>query len=91
LIETSPIKGTRPRGNTAEEDLQLKNELLKSEKDRAENTMIVDLLRNDIGRICKFGTVEVEKLCDLETHPTLFHLVSTVRGELKENVTSADF
>ncbi len=90
LIETSPIKGTRPRGNTAEEDLQLKNELLRSEKDRAENTMIVDLLRNDIGRICKFGTVEVEKLCDLETHPTLFHLVSTVRGELKENITFAD-
>jgi len=89
-IETSPIKGTRPRGNTAEEDLQLKNELLRSEKDRAENTMIVDLLRNDIGRICKFGTVEVEKLCDLETHPTLFHLVSTVRGELKENITFAD-
>ncbi|MBA3784128.1 MAG: aminodeoxychorismate synthase component I [Acidobacteria bacterium] len=90
LIETSPIKGTRPRGNTAEEDLQLKNELLKSEKDRAENTMIVDLLRNDIGRICKFGTVTVEKLCDLDTHPTLFHLVSTVRGELKENITFAD-
>jgi len=90
LIETSPVKGTRPRGNTAKEDMRLKNELLKSEKDRAENTMIVDLLRNDIGRICKFGTVEVEKLCDLETHPTLFHLVSTVRGELKENITFAD-
>ena len=89
-IETSPIKGTRPRGDTAEEDLQLKNELLRSEKDRAENTMIVDLLRNDIGRICKFGTIKVEKLCDLETHPTLFHLVSTVRGELEENVTFAD-
>jgi len=90
IIETSPIKGTRPRGNTAKEDLQLKNELLRSEKDRAENTMIVDLLRNDIGKICNFGTVEVEKLCDLETHPTLFHLVSTVRGELKKNVTYAD-
>ncbi|MBA3599645.1 MAG: chorismate-binding protein, partial [Acidobacteria bacterium] len=50
----------------------------------------VDLLRNDIGRICKFGSVAVEKLCDLETHPTLFHLVSTVRGELKENITFAD-
>ncbi len=90
LISASPIKGTRPRGRTAEEDLRLKNELLRSEKDLAENTMIVDLLRNDLGRICKFGTVEVEKLCDLETHPTLFHLVSTVRGELKENVTFAD-
>jgi len=90
LIETSPIKGTRPRGNTPKEDLRLKNELLNSEKDRAENTMIVDLLRNDIGRICEFGTIAVEKLCDLETHPTLFHLVSTVRGELKENITFAD-
>ena len=48
--------------------------------------MIVDLLRNDIGRICEFGSVKVEKLCDLEKHPTLFHLVSTVRGELRENV-----
>ena len=52
--------------------------------------MIVDLLRNDIGRICKFGSVSVEKLCDLETHPTLYHLVSTVRGELRENVKFAD-
>ena len=89
-IETSPIKGTRPRGNTAAEDLHLKNELLSSEKDRAENTMIVDLLRNDIGRICEFGSVKVEKLCELETHPTLFHLVSTVRGELRENINFSD-
>lgn len=86
IISTSPIKGTRPRGRTSEEDLNLRSELLASEKDRAENTMIVDLLRNDIGRICKFGSVTVEKLCDLETHPTLYHLVSTVRGELRENV-----
>jgi len=52
--------------------------------------MIVDLLRNDIGRICKYGSVKVEKLCDLETHATLFHLVSTVRGELRENIKFAD-
>ena len=89
-IETSPIKGTRPRGDTAEEDLRLKNELLRSEKDLAENTMIVDLLRNDIGRICEFSSVEVEKLCQLETHPTLYHLVSTVRGELRENINFSD-
>lgn len=90
LISVSPVKGTRPRGKTAEEDLKLKNELLNSEKDLAENTMIVDLLRNDIGRICKFGTIKVEKLCDLETHPTLFHLVSTIKGELRENINLND-
>ncbi len=90
VIETSPIKGTRPRGKTVEEDLRLKNELVKSAKDRAENVMIVDLIRNDIGRICKFGSVSVEKLCDLETHPTLFHLVSTVEGELRENLRFFD-
>jgi para-aminobenzoate synthetase component 1 len=89
-ISTSPIKGTRPRGKTPEEDLKLKEELLSSAKDRAENTMIVDLLRNDIGRICKFGSVKVEKLCDLETHPTFFHLVSTVSGELREKVSFPD-
>ncbi len=86
MISASPIKGTRRRGKNEAEDLQLKNELLTSAKDRAENVMIVDLLRNDIGRICQFGSVEVEKLCDLETHPTLFHLVSTVKGELRENL-----
>lgn len=62
-IDTSPVKGTRPRGSTAEEDLALKCELLNSRKDRAENTMIVDLLRNDIGRIAEFGSVEVKELC----------------------------
>ncbi len=89
-ISASPIKGTRPRGKTEAEDLRLKNELLTSAKDRAENVMIVDLLRNDIGKICKFGRVEVEKLCDLETHPTLFHLVSTIKGELRENLKFSD-
>lgn len=90
IITTSPIKGTRQRGKNPKEDLLLKNELLNSEKDRAENVMIVDLLRNDIGRICEFGSVKVEKVCDLETHPTLFHLVSTISGELKENIQLAD-
>lgn len=89
-ILVNPIKGTRRRGKNSAEDLRLKNELIGSEKDRAENTMIVDLMRNDIGKICKFGSVTVEKLCDLETHPTLFHLVSTVSGELGENVNFAD-
>ncbi|MDQ3634473.1 MAG: aminodeoxychorismate synthase component I [Acidobacteriota bacterium] len=90
IIKTSPIKGTRPRGQTLTEDLRLKNELISSKKDRAENTMIVDLLRNDIGKICEFGSVEVEKLCDLETHPSLFHLVSTVSGKLKKDMDYAE-
>lgn len=90
LISTSPIKGTRPRGSTADEDAKLRAELLNSEKDRAENVMIVDLLRNDLGRICEFGTVAVEKLCDLEEHPTLFHLVSTVEGKLRRGTSFSD-
>ncbi len=89
-ISTSPIKGTRPRGKTLAEDEKLKKELLESEKDRAENVMIVDLLRNDIGRICEFGSVKVEKLCDLEEHPTLFHLTSTINGNLRENIKFSD-
>ena len=90
IIETSPIKGTRPRGKIPFEDEILRNELVNSAKDCAENVMIVDLLRNDIGRICKFGTVKVTKLCDLEEHPTFFHLVSTVKGELRENIEFSD-
>ena len=89
-ITTSPIKGTRPRGKTKAEDDALRNELLSSEKDIAENTMIVDLLRNDLGRVCEFGSVKVEKLCDLEEHPTLLHLVSTIGGELRKDITTAD-
>lgn len=90
FISTSPIKGTRPRGKTPAEDADLRAELLASEKDRAENTMIVDLLRNDIGRVCEFGSVAVENLCDLEVHPTLFHLVSTIRGKLVANASFSD-
>ena len=82
VITTSPIKGTRPRGVTKQEDGFLRRELLRSRKDRAENTMIVDLLRNDLGRVSKYGTVAVESLCVLEEYPSLFHLVSTVSGHL---------
>lgn len=85
MITTSPIKGTRPRGKDAAGDEALKRELLSSKKDIAENTMIVDLLRNDLGRVCEFGSVRVEKLCDLEEHPTLFHLVSTIAGKLRSD------
>ncbi|MFT3745059.1 MAG: aminodeoxychorismate synthase component I [Pyrinomonadaceae bacterium] len=89
-ITTSPIKGTRKRGTTAVEDEALKHELLSSEKDRAENTMIVDLLRNDLGRVCEYWSVEVEKLCVIEEHPSLFHLVSTVGGDLREGTRFSD-
>jgi len=90
MITVSPIKGTRPRGADEIEDDQLREELLNSEKDQAENIMIVDLLRNDIGRICEYGSVKVEKLCDLEEHPSLFHLVSTVSGRLRDGVSFSD-
>jgi para-aminobenzoate synthetase component 1 len=89
-IITSPIKGTRPRGATKGEDAKLRQELLDSKKDRAENTMIVDLLRNDLGRVCDYGSVVVEKLCEIEEHPSLFHLVSTVSGELRKDASLSD-
>ena len=89
VITTSPIKGTRPRGATPEEDARLREELAGSAKDRAENTMIVDLLRNDLGRVCEFGSINVERLCELEEHPSLFHLVSTIKGSLRNQSTIA--
>jgi para-aminobenzoate synthetase component 1 len=86
-IEAWPIKGTRPRGVHDDEDRALRAELLHSEKDRAENVMIVDLLRNDLGRVCRYGSVTVRELCAIEEHPTLFHLVSKVSGTLRDDVS----
>jgi para-aminobenzoate synthetase component 1 len=89
-VETRPIKGTKPRGKTPEEDKALAAALLASKKDRAENIMIVDLERNDIGRVCRYGTVKVTELAILETYPTVFHLTSTVVGQLREGKSRID-
>ena len=82
LVSTDPIKGTRPRGRDRAEDRALACELLASGKDRAENVMIVDVLRNDLGRVCVTGTVRVPRLCRLERTAAVQHLVSTVTGRL---------
>ena len=81
-VATNPIKGTRPRGRDRESDRRLACELLASEKDRAENVMIVDVLRNDLGRVCRPGSVRVPRLCRLERTAAVQHLVSTVTGQL---------
>ena len=86
LIETMPMKGTAPRGESIDEDSRLKEALGQCSKNLAENLMIVDLLRNDLGRICKPGSVEAEKLFTTESWPTLHQMVSTIRGEQREDV-----
>lgn len=90
LVETNPIAGTRPRGKTAEEDDALAEELLADEKERAEHHMLLDLGRNDIGRISKYGTVKVSKKMEIERFSHVMHIVSTVEGKLKEEHDAVD-
>lgn len=89
-VETRPIKGTRKRGKTPKEDMMLAKELLSSEKDWAENVMIVDLMRNDLSRVCLDHSVKVPELCKLETYATVHHLVSSVVGTLKAGCDAID-
>jgi para-aminobenzoate synthetase component 1 len=86
-IETRPIKGTRPRATDPADDRRQANALRSSAKDRAENVMIVDLARNDLGRVAAYGTVEVTQLCALESHPGVHHLVSSVEARLRPGVS----
>ncbi|MDC5853019.1 aminodeoxychorismate synthase component 1 [Vibrio europaeus] len=89
-IETKPIKGTRPRSADPQADRNAAYELANAEKDQAENLMIVDLLRNDVGRVAKPGTVHVPKLFDIESFPAVHHLVSTICAKLNDQYSAAD-
>ena len=89
-VETRPIKGTRPRGRSLATDHELVDALLKSEKDRAEHVMIVDLLRNDLSRVSSPGTIRCDELMALESYPSVHHLVSTVTGHLAPGQGAAD-
>ena len=90
VLHTFPLAGTRPRGKTPEEDKALEEELLADEKELAEHNMLVDLGRNDLGKISKFGTVEVEKLHSIERYSHVMHIGSTVRGEIRDNKDAFD-
>jgi len=89
-VQTKPIKGTMPRSQNTEQDIANKQQLLNSEKDQAENLMIVDLLRNDIGRVCKPGSVSVPSLFNIESFPAVHHLVSTVIGKVDNQYACED-
>ena len=90
VLHTFPLAGTRPRGKTDKEDAALEAELLADEKELAEHNMLVDLGRNDLGRISKFGTVKVEKLHSIERFSHVMHIGSTVRGEIREDKDALD-
>ncbi|MEJ5172358.1 MAG: anthranilate synthase component I family protein, partial [Hydrogenothermaceae bacterium] len=89
-ILTKPIAGTRPRGKTEEEDRKLKDELLQDTKEKAEHLMLVDLARNDVGKVAKAGTVKVDRFMYVENYSHVMHIVSDVSGELKEGLHPID-
>jgi len=89
-VATRPIAGTRPRGATLEEDESIAKELLADEKERAEHVMLVDLGRNDLGRVCEYGSVTVDRFMAIETYSHVMHIVSNVSGTLREGVTAMD-
>ena len=89
-LHTFPLAGTRPRGTTTQEDLRLEQELLSDEKECSEHNMLVDLGRNDLGRISKFGSVAVEKYMSIERYSHVMHIGSTVRGELRDDLSAVD-
>lgn len=90
IVKTEPIKGSRPRGQTGPEDIAYGEDLARSEKDRAENLMIVDLLRNDLGKVCLTGSVQAESLFELRRFSNVQHLVSTVIGTLRNDISPLD-
>ncbi len=89
-VSTRPIAGTRPRGATPEDDRRIAGELLEDEKERAEHVMLVDLGRNDLGRVCEYGSVVVDELMEVETYSHVMHIVSSVSGTLREDVGAMD-
>ncbi|WP_066059192.1 anthranilate synthase component I family protein [Robertmurraya korlensis] len=89
-VSTRPIAGTRSRGKNEEEDMQLAKELIENEKERAEHVMLVDLERNDLGRVCEYGSVEVNEFMVIERYSHVMHIVSNVRGVIREGQTSFD-
>ncbi|SFB22992.1 MULTISPECIES: anthranilate synthase component I family protein [unclassified Bacillus (in: firmicutes)] len=90
VVSTRPIAGTRSRGRDEQEDLQLANELIENEKERAEHVMLVDLERNDLGRVCRYGTVEVDEFMVIEKYSHVMHIVSNVRGEIGPDKNNID-
>ena len=90
IVKTKPIAGTMPRGKNEQEDKQLEKRLNEDSKERAEHTMLVDLGRNDVGKVSKFGSVEVTSFMKTEKYSKVMHLVSDVKGELREDKTALD-
>jgi anthranilate synthase component 1 len=90
VVQSRPIAGTRPRGTDTDSDLALSRELLAHPKERAEHIMLIDLERNDLGRVCETGSVEVDELMVVETYEHVHHIVSNVRGNLRDDVSPVD-